>query len=87
MLSFLTPNASHPPSQTSVTVSSTIPVQANKPSAMQFVSGPEVTHTVIKTLKDFIGHENHTVFENRDIGKWGTKVWNIFSGSSNPFIW
>ncbi|XP_057652627.1 protein tincar isoform X1 [Diorhabda carinulata] len=40
---------------------------ATKPSAMPFVSAPVVTHTVIKTLKDIIGHENHTILENKDL--------------------
>ncbi|XP_056634976.1 protein tincar [Diorhabda sublineata] len=40
---------------------------ATKPSAMPFVSAPVVTHTVIKTLKDIIGHENHTMLENKDL--------------------
>ncbi|CAG9830011.1 unnamed protein product [Diabrotica balteata] len=40
---------------------------ATKPSAMPFVSAPVVTNTVIKTLKDIIGHENHTMLDNKEI--------------------
>ncbi|XP_018563624.1 protein tincar isoform X2 [Anoplophora glabripennis] len=50
-------------------------MSSGKPSAMPFVSGPAVTHTVIKTLKDIIGHENHTSYHNKNIETgWGSPV-------------
>jgi hypothetical protein len=36
---------------------------------LPFTSNSVVTNTVIKTLKDFIGHENHTSYEHRNIGE------------------
>ncbi|XP_023017809.1 transmembrane protein tincar isoform X2 [Leptinotarsa decemlineata] len=68
VLSFMTANGSNisPTSvmQNRVTATTMATMRA---SAMPFVSGQEATHTVMKTLKDFIGHENHTMFENKDI--------------------
>ncbi|XP_030768318.1 protein tincar isoform X3 [Sitophilus oryzae] len=61
VLSFVSPSsANFTPSPAPLTVD-----QANtKPDAMAFTSA-NVTHTVMKTLKDIIGHENHT-FEVTD---------------------
>nr|CAH7721515.1 unnamed protein product [Callosobruchus chinensis] len=39
-------------------------IAAGKPTAAQFVSGPAMTHMVVKTLKDIVGHDNHTDWEN-----------------------
>ena len=36
---------------------------------LPFTSNSVVTNTVIKTLKDFIGHENHTNYEHKNIGE------------------
>ncbi|XP_068897552.1 protein tincar isoform X2 [Tenebrio molitor] len=42
---------------------------------LPFTSNSVVTNTVIKTLKDFIGHENHTSYEHRNIETgWGSSV-------------
>lgn len=82
VLSFMTPNTTaatltnnHPTIRTTaaaavtaVTAVAAATVGA-KPSAMPFIDNPEVTHQVIKTLKDFIGHENHTVWDNKNIGE------------------
>lgn len=82
VLSFMTPNTSvasapnhHPTMRTTVAsaVSAVTAVAAasvgGNPSAMPFIDNPEVTHQVIKTLKDFIGHENHTMWDSKSIGK------------------
>ncbi|KAG5889821.1 hypothetical protein JTB14_023147 [Gonioctena quinquepunctata] len=68
VLSFMTSNGSNlsPPSVMQNRVTATT-MATMRPSAMPFVSGQEATHTVMKTLKDLIGHENHTMFENKDI--------------------
>ncbi|RZC10188.1 tincar [Asbolus verrucosus] len=45
------------------------------PNSLPFTSNSVVTNTVIKTLKDFIGHENHTNYEHRNIETgWGSSV-------------
>ncbi|XP_063927551.1 protein tincar isoform X2 [Zophobas morio] len=42
---------------------------------LPFTSNSVVTNTVIKTLKDFIGHENHTNYEHKNIETgWGSSV-------------
>lgn len=41
-----------------------------KPSPLPFTSSSHVTHTVLKTLKDFVGHENHTVYGADKIGSF-----------------
>ncbi|CAH1115016.1 unnamed protein product [Psylliodes chrysocephalus] len=53
------------------------PMVTARPTAMPFVSGPVVAHTVIKTLKDIIGHENHTLSENKEIETGFTSSVNI----------
>lgn len=41
----------------------------SNPNAMPFIDNPEVTHQVIKTLKDFIGHDNHLGWDNKNVGE------------------
>lgn len=45
------------------------------PNSLPFTSNSAVTNTVIKTLKDFIGHENHTNYESKHVENgWGSSV-------------
>ncbi|KAF7273201.1 hypothetical protein GWI33_014092 [Rhynchophorus ferrugineus] len=66
VLSFMAPSGNF--------TASPIPLTAMpKPGAMAFTSA-NVTHTVMKTLKDIIGHENHT-YQNREAeGPWGSSL-------------
>ncbi|CAH1156014.1 unnamed protein product [Phaedon cochleariae] len=65
-LSFMTSNSTNVTFTVSPSRMTSSSMGALKPSAMPFVADPHVTHTVMKTLKDFIGHENHTMFENKN---------------------
>ncbi|XP_008198381.1 protein tincar isoform X2 [Tribolium castaneum] len=68
ILSFMTPN--------NTTIAQVKRSATPSPiTPLPFTSNSVVTNTVIKTLKDFIGHENHTNFEHKNIETgWGSSV-------------
>ncbi|KAJ8978441.1 hypothetical protein NQ317_017644 [Molorchus minor] len=76
VLNFLTTNNSNTLPASIIQTKVAQPTMASiKPTAMPFVSGTAVTHTVIKTLKDIIGHDNHTAYDNKNIETgWGSPV-------------
>lgn len=66
ILSFMTSNTNNSTSIGQVKRALTTPSPL---TPLPFTSNSVVTNTVIKTLKDFIGHENHTNYEHKNIGK------------------
>ncbi|XP_060527941.1 protein tincar [Cylas formicarius] len=74
VLSFMSPSSNV--SATSASLAAQVAAQKDPRSLpLSFISANNVTHTVMKTLNDIIGHENHTLFTNKELdSSWSETV-------------